>query len=281
MQVQRRNVLISVASALTLAPLAGRARQQGSKSRVVPAAFESAGARLVGDLHLPAGEPQGAIVLVHGSGARPRIDWAARYFAQRGLAVLTYDKRGVGASGGTFEGQDNASHTNLALLAGDAAAAMQFLRHRPEVKGCKLGYWGISQAGRVIPLAVVQSEPIDFFALWSGQACTAIEELEAEAAASGNARLQGYVDYLKAKSLDTDPRDSLRRIKAAGLWIFGGRDTVRTGPLSIERLKALIEAGQGNFTYWLNSAGGHDDFDANPWFMDAATQWMLTQARCR
>src|SRR5207245_2917981 len=94
----------------------------------------------------------------------------------------------------------------------------------------------------------------------------------------GNPRLQAYADYLRSKGLDTDPRDALRRINCQGLWIYGGRDNGRMVQLSIDRLKALIDAGQTNFSYWVNSAAGHDDFDANPWFMDAATQWILAQA---
>lgn len=279
--MQRRNILISLASALACAPVSARLStepQRGGGARVLSASFSNQGAKLVGDLHLPAADPLGGIVLVHGSGRRPRIDWAARYFAQHGLAVLTYDKRGVGESGGTYEGVDNASHTNLALLAGDAAAGMDWLRRRSELAGRKLGYWGISQAGWIIPLAVLESAPIDFMVIWSGPACTAAEELESALADGGNPQLRAYADYLRTKGLDTDPRDALRQIHNQGLWIYGGRDNGRTVQLSIDRLKALIDAGQTNFSYWLNSAAAHDDFDANPWFMDAVMQWMLAQA---
>lgn len=278
--MQRRNVLISVASTLASAPVSASLLTeplQGRGARVIPATFSNQGVKLVGNFHLPPGELVGGIVLVHGSGPRLRINWAARHFADQGLAVLTYDKRGVGESGGTYEGMDNASHTNLALLAGDAAAGMDLLRRRPEVAGLKLGYWGISQAGWIIPLAVLQSAPIDFMVIWSGPVCTAAEQLESVVADGGNPELQAYADYLRSKGLDTDPRDALRRIDNQGLWVYGGKDNGRMVQLSIDRLKALIDGGRANFSYWLNSAAGHDDFGANPWFMNAATHWILAQ----
>lgn len=41
-------------------------------------------------------------MLIHGSGRATRMLWLADLFASEGIAVLTYDKRGVGRSGGQF-----------------------------------------------------------------------------------------------------------------------------------------------------------------------------------
>lgn len=70
---------------------------------VVNLAFESAGTTLAGTLYLPAGPgPHPALVTHFGSDRWTRASSAwARPWLERGVAVLSYDKRGVGRSGGT------------------------------------------------------------------------------------------------------------------------------------------------------------------------------------
>lgn len=54
--------------------------------------------------------------------------------AQQGITVFTYDKRGVGASGGIYAGPEvgtnNIDSSNLQLLASDANAAVQLLHNK-------------------------------------------------------------------------------------------------------------------------------------------------------
>lgn len=52
---------------------------------------------LVGNLLMPK-NPFAALVIVHGSGQEKRMIELATQLAKKGLAVLTYDKRGVGES---------------------------------------------------------------------------------------------------------------------------------------------------------------------------------------
>ena len=61
------------------------------------------------------------MVLVHGSAPFPRAayDLWADFLANNGVAVLLVDKRGVRASGGKFETENNGSLRNLSLLADD------------------------------------------------------------------------------------------------------------------------------------------------------------------
>ena len=98
--------------------------------------FPSGGATLSGTLFLPAsGDRHPAVVLFHGSGPQPRNPFMARWFAEHGVAALTYDKRGVGASTGDFR---TVAFTDLAA---DGLAAIALLKARPDID-CETD-WGV------------------------------------------------------------------------------------------------------------------------------------------
>jgi len=93
---------------------------------------ESGGVRLAGTLTLPDGPSphpaHPAVILLHGGGPQSRdFYWVAPFFARLGVAVLAYDKRGVGGSTGDWRTASTAD------LAADALAAVDFLRSRPGI----------------------------------------------------------------------------------------------------------------------------------------------------
>jgi pimeloyl-ACP methyl ester carboxylesterase len=280
----RRQVLASMSSTLavsaaSMVSMPQAAQAQNPAIKTMPLRFESEGVSLSGGLYLPPAASVGGLVLVHGGGPTPRMESLARLLAQSGFAVVAYDKRGVGHSGGIYEEANNTSPENLSLLARDAAAAMRTLRSHPQAKDLKAGYWGASQAGWVVPLAVAKFETADFFVLWSGPVCTVTEEMEAGIGTGGNFSdddtARNFIRRLRAEGRDTDPRDSLRGLSIPGLWVYGGRDETLPVALSIERLQGLIDQGQVNFAYWLDSAARHFDLQNSRPFLQATTQWML------
>jgi alpha-beta hydrolase superfamily lysophospholipase len=116
-------------------------------------AFASGDARLAGTVFVPAGKgPHPGIVFLHGSGAEGR--WASSYLAERfaraGFAALTFDKRGVGQSGGDWR------TAGFEELAADAAAAVAALAARPYVAPGRVGIHGHSQGGSIAPLAAAR-----------------------------------------------------------------------------------------------------------------------------
>lgn len=125
--------------------------------------FTSAGVALVGEWYTPsegdAGERHPAVVLVHGAGGMDRagpgryLTETAGYFVSRGFAVLSYDKRGTGASGGDWRVM------GFEDLAGDVAAAVRYVRSRDDADTGRVGLWGISQAGWILPLAARRTSP--------------------------------------------------------------------------------------------------------------------------
>lgn len=101
------------------------------------------------------------IVLLHGSGPGPRqqLRAQAERFTRLGFAALIFDKRGTGASGGSW------TEESLDDLANDALAATAFLKAQPGVDRQCVGVWGISQAGWVIPHAATHAPDMFAFAI--------------------------------------------------------------------------------------------------------------------
>jgi uncharacterized protein len=132
---------------------------------------------LAGTLWLPnryAGST--AAVMVHGSGAMTRDNDV--YFPPirdaligAGVAVLAYDKRGVGGSTGDWTTSD------LSDLADDAAAAATFLRERPETDRAAIGLFGHSQGGWIVPIAASRSREVDWIVTNSGPGVTVWEQV--------------------------------------------------------------------------------------------------------
>lgn len=142
-----------------------------NQSKPVPAnysahdvAFDNAGAgvRLAGTLTTPAGPgPFPAVVLVTGSGPQNRDEEIlghkpflviANYLAERGIASLRYDDRGVGSSTGNFQ-----TATTLDF-ADDAQAAVDFLSTQARINPKQLGVIGHSEGGIVASILGARSE---------------------------------------------------------------------------------------------------------------------------
>jgi len=134
--------------------------------------FSSGGVQLTGTLTSPAtGGTHPAIILVHGSGAQNRESMLpfSRFLIRRGMAVLGYDKRGVGGSTGDW---NTASFDDLA---GDVVAAFEYLKTRSDIDHTQIGLLGVSQAGWIMPLAAVRSKDLAFLISISGAGVPAAE----------------------------------------------------------------------------------------------------------
>ncbi|WP_310395835.1 alpha/beta fold hydrolase [Hymenobacter sp.] len=112
---------------------------------------EKAGLTLAGTYTVPADMgPFPAVVLLTGSGPQDRNNTIfdhqlfgvlADHLTRNGVAVLRFDDRGVGQSGGTLAGSTSADY------AADAQAALAWLRAQPGIRKNQVGLLGHSLGG--------------------------------------------------------------------------------------------------------------------------------------
>lgn len=129
------------------------------------------GTRLEGRLLVPeCAGPHPVVVAVHGSGPVNRYGGPYHtFFLKHGIAVLAYDKRGYTTNSDAWREPD------LTALATDAAAAVRFAAAQPDVDSDRIGIFGSSQAGWVVPRAAVDAPETDFIILRAGAALSGAE----------------------------------------------------------------------------------------------------------
>ena len=169
--VRRRAFLAS-----TLAIQLWRSTANAEAARSIDVTIPAGSVRLAARLYLPSGlGPFPALVFTHGSGPSgrdsSRYQEEAEHFTAAGIACLTYDKRGYGASTGDWK---TAAFDDLAL---DAIAAVQYLRSRSDIDRKRIGIRGASQSGWVLPLAASHSADIAFLVLISPPAVSPYEQV--------------------------------------------------------------------------------------------------------
>lgn len=233
--------------------------------------FVSEGVSLAGTVFIP-NNVQAAVVIVHGSGQEKRMIDFATTLANNGIAVLTYDKRGVGESGGIYAGPEvgtnNVDFSNLNLLSLDVSAAVNTLSKSLSNNKIPVGLIGGSQAGWIIPLTAEKNKKVKFMTIFSGALITVKEQLRFQFYTNGNqnfwnthseeeARKHVFNDPDKYEFIDTDPKDVLAKVSIPGFWIFGGKDIQVPANLSIEYLKVLKSKGKP-YEYKLFPNLGHN-----------------------
>jgi pimeloyl-ACP methyl ester carboxylesterase len=202
---------------------------------------------LAGTLTLPPGAgPHPAIVWVHGGGqqARDYFPDLQALFVSSGVAVLAYDKRGVGQSGGVFPG-DRADDRAIKELAGDAEAAVRFLAAQPGIDRARVGFAGHSQGGWIAPLAASREPTARFVIAFAGPSLSQGEtDAWASIAGAGNSpptqtEEQMEAEVLRQGSSGYEPGPALRALRVPSLWLFGRLDYVVPTRLCVQRLQSL------------------------------------------
>ena len=245
--------------------------------------FKSEGVKLAGTIYSPK-HAYAALVIVHGSDQVPRMTKFAELLAKNNIMVLTYDKRGVGASRGVYAGPEvgtnNISVANLKLLAKDANAAVNLIHKKR--KDLPIGLIGASQAGWIMPIAAKSNSLVEFMVLFSSPTITTLEQLRFQFYTNGRtnfwenhteeeARFHIKNDPDKYQFKPTDPKETLKQLSIPGLWLFGEKDIQIPVKMCIEQLNEL-KVKNKPYEYVLFPSLGHNTNKTEP--ITIAINWI-------
>ncbi|MCL2144011.1 MAG: alpha/beta hydrolase [Endomicrobia bacterium] len=170
---------------------------------------KDAGIILAGTLTMPYGskaEGFPAVVLISGSGPHNRDgEFAghrpffviADYLTKNGIAVLRYDDRGTGDSGGVF------NFASTEDFAKDASAAIEYLKTRKEIDVKNIGLIGHGEGAAIASMITAKQRRIMFTILLAGYALPGSEivlkrkEMTGKAAKIGKKELKNEIKITK------------------------------------------------------------------------------------
>lgn len=189
--------------------------------------FTNDGITLAGTLTRPKTSTRhAAVVLLSGSGPVNRDEevfgWKpfrviADHLTRAGLAVLRYDSRGVGDSGGTVY------QYSLQDVAADALAAVRHLTRRSDIDPRHIGLCGHSQGGIAAPLCAAETDDVAFVICISGAGLAGdenfIAQQKAMVLAEGTTEseweedlrnLRGFLKLVRAKAVNAELEEVVR-----------------------------------------------------------------------
>lgn len=258
-------LLIGTLAVAVLIRVTGVHRIRHERTRV-----SSHGRELAVTISLPrwGSGPFPAIVVVHGSGPRRAQDQSMvwRNLVPEGMVVLTYDKPGVGESTGQFqEVRTDTSEQQLRAIAGDVLACLEVLRKHPLVDPTRVGLFGGSQAGWIIPLATDVQKDIPFSVILSGPATSyGMEMYYSSLTGEGLGPGSGLSTDEIEQRLNTynglvgyEPRPVLAGLQTPTLWLFGEQDISIPARRSATILRELQNQG-APFTVRVYPNGNHN-----------------------
>jgi len=177
----------------------------------------AANVTLAGALTLPKGTgPFPAAILIAGSGPYDRDEALANhkpfmvladYLTRKGIAVLRYDKRGIGKSTGSA---DSASTLDLAS---DAQAALAYLKTRKEVDAAKIGLIGHSEGAMIAPYLATHSTDIAWLVLLAPPATKGEDTLVNQSEMIGRAGGLSEPQLVASLTFDREAYDLVRKEK--------------------------------------------------------------------
>jgi uncharacterized protein len=204
---------------------------------------------------MPEGEgPFPAVVLISGTGQNTRDEdvWGHKVFViladalnRTGIAVLRYDKRGVGGSSGDYDSATTADFTS------DAEAATAWLKTQPQIDAKRIGVLGHSEGGIIAPAVAAADESVAFVVMIAGPCIR-------------GDRLFVLQSAMTAKAYGA-PDDYIAKRKVFDQELYGAIVSAPSDSAAIDRAKALIAQGVADKIVDRNEAETLAQDDARPW----------------
>jgi uncharacterized protein len=211
--------------------------------------------QLAGTLTLPKGEgPFPAVVLISGTGHNTRDEdvWGhkvflvlADAFTREGLAVLRYDKRGVGGSSGNFEAATTADFTS------DAEAAVTWLKTQSQIDARRIGVLGHSEGGIIAPAVAAADKSVAFVIMIAGPSIRGDKLFVLQSA-------------MTAKAYGA-PDDYIAKRKIFDQELYNAILSAPSEAIAFERAKSLVAQGVADKIVDANEADTLPKDDTTPW----------------
>lgn len=226
----------SSTSVLSRVPIGFSPERVYSDHREIDVVWQSAAddVRLSGTVYLPVAQGHYAAIVMHfGSNRWTREPWGLLYdyFNEQGIAVLTYDKRGVGESEGDCCPFREKGY--FRALAGDLIGAVRAIGRLPDIDPKRIGLYGTSQGGWIVPIAAVEApDEIALVVSASGPTVSVGEEIlysqltgDAQCKPTGLSDEEIEAELDRAEPSIFDPLAYLETMELPALWQFCENDT--------------------------------------------------------
>ena len=172
---------------------------------------------LVGKLSLPNKKGKfPAVILISGNGEhnrnaefgnhKPFLD-ISNYLTKNGVAVLRYDKRGVGESTGNY------SSSNSFDFAEDVNSAIDYLLTRKEIQKNNIGLIGHSEGGLIAPIVVTMSSNVAFIISLAGPSINGNRILLSQQKAIASAKGINETEINKSQQLNRNAFEIVKKYK--------------------------------------------------------------------
>lgn len=218
--------------------------------------------------------PPPVLVLIHGSGKDTHwqvYQTFVKRLVKSGFAVAFYDKRGTGSSTGKYLNISiKRSWEVFNTLANDAAIVADWVNKQEGIDKGRIGFFAMSQGGWIAPVAIKQSDAIDFSIIMSGPVTSLGHEKhysrlagdEQKKSQHSETEIEQMIKGFKGP-FGYDSTPELSDINVPVLWLFGAKDRSVPVKLSIKNLQGVIrERKKEDFEYILYPKGNHSLFEA-------------------
>lgn len=164
---------------------------------------------------------------------------------RKGLAVLRYDKRGVGGSSGDYDAATTAD------FASDAEAAVAWLKTQPHIAASRVGVLGHSEGGIIAPAVAAADKSVAFVVMIAGP-CIRGDKLFVLQSA------------MTAKAYGA-PDDYIARRKAFDQELYSAIVSSPSESTALDRAKALVARGVADKIVDATEAETLPKDDTTPW----------------